>query len=73
MTAIRETFEETGLLMAKSREGAYPAETVLDQARKAVHSQQLSFNEFLSKYELDADTSGLLPFSQWITPVTSPK
>jgi 8-oxo-dGTP pyrophosphatase MutT (NUDIX family) len=73
MTAIRETFEEAGLLIASSSKGIHPTESVLDEARKAVHAQKMTFGSFLSNNGLEADTSKLLPFSQWITPVTAPK
>ncbi|KAF7322417.1 Nudix hydrolase domain-containing protein [Mycena chlorophos] len=69
-TAIRETFEEAGLLFA-SRSGsgsAFPDNATLDEARKAIHANQTPWKEFLGKYQLKADTAALLPFTQWITP-----
>ncbi|KAI0032825.1 NUDIX hydrolase domain-like protein [Vararia minispora EC-137] len=71
-TAIRETFEETGLLLASSRrEGASPIplpDETLDSARAAVHSNTLSLLKFLENHELKPDVELLLPLTQWITP-----
>ena len=72
MTAIRETFEESGLLLAFSRSSAPPLlETVLDEARHKIHQQKLLFPCFLQSKNIEADVDSLLPFTQWITPVGS--
>ncbi|KAL0568076.1 hypothetical protein V5O48_013920 [Marasmius crinis-equi] len=75
ITAIRETFEESGLLIASptSSHGALPPDSVLDEARHAVHSQKTLFREFLDKHSLKPDTDSLMPFTQWITPVGAPR
>ncbi|KAK1220409.1 hypothetical protein PQX77_016839 [Marasmius sp. AFHP31] len=75
MTAIRETFEESGLLIAtpKSRDGRLPTDSVLDEARHAIHSQKVLFRTFLDKHGLKADADSLMPFTQWITPVGAPR
>jgi hypothetical protein len=70
MTAIRETFEESGLLLASSPSSASPPlEAILDEARHAIHQQKLLFQNFLQSENLKADVESLLPFTQWITPV----
>lgn len=73
LTAIRETFEETGLLLASSKNGRTPSDDVLDRARDAVHSQKLLFRDFLSQHALTADRHSLMPFTQWITPPNQPR
>ncbi|KAJ8456978.1 hypothetical protein ONZ45_g18503 [Pleurotus djamor] len=73
ITAIRETFEESGLLLARSASGTTPTDAILDEARFAIHSRKASFNTFLQKHNLEADVSALLPFTQWITPVGPPR
>ncbi|KAG5220473.1 nudix family protein [Salix suchowensis] len=73
ITAIRETFEESGLLLAHSKKGASPSNAVLDEARHAIHSQKTAFNSFLQEHQLEPDTSALLPFTRWITPVGPPR
>ncbi|KAI5119954.1 hypothetical protein M0805_002143 [Coniferiporia weirii] len=75
ITAIRETFEETGILLAsRTQPGSTGlANTELDEARKAIHSQGLLFTEFLSKNELVPDTKSLLSFTEWVTPPQVPR
>ncbi|KAF7799542.1 hypothetical protein EIP86_010779 [Pleurotus ostreatoroseus] len=73
MTAIRETFEEAGLLLASPRSGNSPSDAVLDAARERVHSQRQLFQDFLSDNNMVADISALLPFTQWITPPNVPR
>ncbi|KZV65426.1 hypothetical protein PENSPDRAFT_655802 [Peniophora sp. CONT] len=71
MTAIRETFEESGLLLASP--SASISNEVLDTARHAIHSGKSLFQDFLSENALTADVSSLLPFTQWITPLGPPR
>ena len=75
MTAIRETFEESGLLLAYSPSSApLPlGEVVLEEVRKEIHQQRLHFQSFLQSKNLEANVGSLLPFTQWITPVGQPR
>lgn len=76
ITAIRETFEETGVLLASIAPGYKGAELtdhVYDEARKAIHSGKILFTEFLSENGLIADVHSLLPFSTWVTPPQAPR
>ncbi|KAF9482816.1 hypothetical protein BDN70DRAFT_874629 [Pholiota conissans] len=74
LTAIRETFEESGLLLAfPISSGPPPSDAVLDEARHAIHQQKLLFQDFLQSCNLKADINSLLPFTQWITPVGPPR
>ena len=72
MTAIRETFEESGLLIAVNSP-TLVADDVLDSERKSIHAQDKNFQTFLSEQHLTADTSSLLPFTTWVTPVSVPR
>ncbi|KAL1744359.1 hypothetical protein HDZ31DRAFT_38888 [Schizophyllum fasciatum] len=72
MTAIRETFEESGILLASPR-SAIPSPSTLETARRAIHAQRMRFSEFLAGEGLAADVESLLPFTQWITPVEQPR
>lgn len=72
MTAIRETFEETGLLLASSKSTPL-SEEVLDIARNSVHAQKLGFPDFLVEHGLHLPRDALLPFTRWTTPPTMPK
>lgn len=75
MTAIRETFEESGLLIASpsSNSSSFPSDSVLDEARFAVHDQKKLFVDFLNEHGLKANTESLHRFTSWITPVGPPK
>ncbi|OBZ69108.1 putative nudix hydrolase 7 [Grifola frondosa] len=74
ITAIREVFEETGLLLASSTgSNATPSDAQLDEARESIHAQKQLFQDFLSRFHMEADVGSLLPFTQWITPVTVPR
>ena len=85
MTAIRETFEETGLLLASAtseskksellQSQSHPSlslsEAALDAARESVHTGRTLFRDFLKQHALSADVKALLPFTEWITPFGS--
>lgn len=73
MTAIRETFEETGLLLASSTSKAPPSDTALGASRESVHTGRTLFRDFLRYHALSADVKALLPFTEWITPRGSPR
>lgn len=73
MTAVRETFEESGLLIASSNDSSRLENSVLDEARKSIHAQQTNFSSFLDENHLKADIDSLLPFTTWVTPVTAPR
>ena len=78
--AIRELFEESGVLLA--RESSAPDQPLLslDQetrlaGRNDVHGGKLSFRDWLKKQSETAvlDTESLIPFTHWITPTNVPK
>jgi 8-oxo-dGTP pyrophosphatase MutT (NUDIX family) len=71
-TAIRETFEETGILLAQAESGNGPTGELLDEARRLIHSGKMSFPEFLRQNSL-ALRNDLYPFTQWITPRRVPR
>jgi len=67
-TAIRETFEEAGLLLALSDTPSTSLDIDFTQARKDVHGGQTTFSTFLTNNNLRADLGALLPFTTWVTP-----
>lgn len=73
MTAIRETFEETGLLLASSTSRPLPSDAVLDASRESIHTGVTLFRDFSKQYALSVDLKALLPFTEWITPLGSPR
>jgi len=73
--AARETFEETGVLVARDEAGAYA--TLADEAYSAtsrddVLAGTLPFDNVLSASGLTISLGDLIYFSHWITPETSP-
>jgi len=75
ITAIRETFEETGILLASPplSDSSVISQSEWDQARQALHTGTLPFTEFLNKHGLEPDANSLLPFTQWTTPKNIPR
>jgi 8-oxo-dGTP pyrophosphatase MutT (NUDIX family) len=67
--AIRELFEESGVLLAKHN----LSEKELDAARAALNSGGLAWDVFVAKSDLTLHYDRLHYFSFWITPVGSPK
>ena len=76
MCAIRECFEESGILLARNngfgRLIEVP-EAEREEGRKAIHSNESLFPEWLSKKGGRADIDGLIPFTRWVTPTNVPK
>ena len=75
--AIRETFEEAGLLLARER----GSETLLTGDQLVALMKRLttklgrspSFNELATQGGIELATDLLVPFAHWITPVIRPK
>jgi 8-oxo-dGTP pyrophosphatase MutT (NUDIX family) len=70
--AVRETFEESGVLLA----GPSPAELVQDSAIQDQHALlagTLSFGDLLSRRGLALRADLLTPWARWITPEISPR
>ncbi|KAF2006317.1 hypothetical protein P154DRAFT_529989 [Amniculicola lignicola CBS 123094] len=77
MAAIRETFEECGILLATSKKTGKLFTDVSDEereeGRRAVHGGTVKFGELLERWEALPNTEGLIPFTRWITPPNVPK
>nr|POE99471.1 putative nudix hydrolase 7 [Quercus suber] len=76
MAAIRETFEESGILLARNN-GFGRLLEVPDAERAAgrnlVHADGAAFPTWLAQKGGRADVDGLLPFTRWLTPPTVPR
>ncbi|KAM0278490.1 hypothetical protein ACHAQH_005157 [Verticillium albo-atrum] len=77
--AIRECFEETGILLAR-RKGAKDDAALVslptgerDAARKQIHGNHLRFSDWAEKVGGVPDVEGLIPFTRWVTPTNVPK
>ncbi|WP_052809678.1 NUDIX hydrolase [Streptomonospora alba] len=69
--AVRETFEESGVLMAGPPSGGVVADTRgedWEADREALVGRSLSFTEFLRKRDLVLRSDLLRAWSRWITP-----
>jgi 8-oxo-dGTP pyrophosphatase MutT (NUDIX family) len=77
--ALRELFEESGILLAKERAGSPQLlsipQAASEQGRKVVHSGRTPFQDWLHEQSPNTvlDTEGLIPFSHWITPPNIPR
>lgn len=71
--AVRETFEETGTLLAEDRDGAPVADSSRYHAqRKALESKELAFSDFLHSEDLGVRSDLLRPWGNWVTPEAFP-
>lgn len=77
MAAVREVFEETGVLLARTNEGAAPPdahdEPSIGEAREALLSDQATLLDVLAASELRVDLTGVVYIAHWITPVVEPR
>jgi 8-oxo-dGTP pyrophosphatase MutT (NUDIX family) len=79
VAAVRETFEESGILLANARDGlpldsANPAALVRRSAcRGGLRSRSLSLADIARYEKLHYALDRLLPYSRWITPAVEPR
>ncbi|MEE4544702.1 NUDIX hydrolase [Streptomyces sp. V4-01] len=69
--AVRETFEESGVLLAGPDDGTVVADTTgadWEADRKALVAHELGFADFLARRELALRSDLLAPWARWITP-----
>ena len=78
IAALRELFEEAGVLLARTAAGL-PIDAKgsdprrLAEERVAVRGGALSFADFLAEHDWYADANALTLFSHWITPPSEPR
>lgn len=78
VAAIRECFEESGLLLAHRRDGRPLAATATDRARLATWRRRLADRDaglldLVREEGLIVHLDAILPFAHWITPANEPK
>ena len=72
--AIRELFEETGILLAKDPSGDWPSDvSAFAEFRTKVDRGEIGWPAFLSEHNLCMAVDALHYFAWWITPEVSPK
>ncbi|KAK3341895.1 hypothetical protein B0T25DRAFT_511354 [Lasiosphaeria hispida] len=76
LAAVRETFEESGIVLACQRDGSGPLHlpsSVIEAGRKEVQASRIRFPDWLATVGGIPDTASLTPFTRWITPLNMPK
>jgi 8-oxo-dGTP pyrophosphatase MutT (NUDIX family) len=79
MAAVRETFEEAGILLALHRENETPlyidstAEPRFDAYRDQLNAGELDLKSILEQEDLLADVGQMHYIARWITPLGSPR
>jgi 8-oxo-dGTP pyrophosphatase MutT (NUDIX family) len=74
VTAIREAFEEVGVLLARDRTGKFVSQERLREERKAMLSGEVSFRELVEGLDLRLATDRMRYFGHRLTPrKVSPK
>jgi 8-oxo-dGTP pyrophosphatase MutT (NUDIX family) len=74
--AVRETFEESGVLLAGPTEGTVVEDTTgedWETDRERLEARELSFTEFLDRRGLKLRTDLLRLWGSWVTPVFEPR
>ena len=75
--AIREVFEETGVLLARDAEGEWARDTTSDDAmeawRQKLMSNEATLADVMEALELKIDLDDVVYFAHWITPVVEPR
>jgi len=70
--ALRETFEETGLLLTTAPPPASVGETA--EVQKRVHAGSMEFGEWVRSWDGNlVEQQDMLPMTTWITPPGAPK
>ena len=72
IAAIRELFEEAGVLLAEARDGGLASRSV-SQARTALVGGDASFAQIVLDLDLRLRTDLLTPLSRWVTPPILPR
>ncbi|KAL8690160.1 MAG: hypothetical protein Q9224_004473 [Gallowayella concinna] len=77
MGAIRECFEESGILLARNLDQPSSLlrldEAERDAGRKAVHNKDVDFHRWVREKGGVPDIEALYPFTRWLTPANIPK
>jgi 8-oxo-dGTP pyrophosphatase MutT (NUDIX family) len=74
IAAIREVFEEAGILLARRRDGQpMSGEACPMEVRRAVDKGETRFIDVVSSLDAYLDLDALTVFARWITPVVVPK
>lgn len=73
IAALREAYEEAGVLLARDADGAFYAGEAAKDIRAAVADDHMAFIDVVADLGLRLDLSALTVFARWITPRLMPK
>ena len=76
VAAIRETFEEVGILFAKHADGGWPRPELLAalaEERQRLARGEAAFPALLARYRLRPAVEALTAFAHWVTPPDRPR
>jgi 8-oxo-dGTP pyrophosphatase MutT (NUDIX family) len=78
VAAVRESFEEAGVMLARSRATGAPLDPDVARGRLAADRRRLlagtlSFPDVLDAHDAALDLDALVPFARWITPPGAPR
>ncbi|WBX82999.1 NUDIX hydrolase [Sphingosinicella microcystinivorans] len=65
VAAVRESFEEAGVLLTR---GPGIAERDFIEAQPAIAARALAFSDFLTRHDQQIDLDVLVPFARWVPP-----
>ncbi len=74
IAALREAFEESGVLLARDADGVpWKAVETAAASREAIATGELPFIELVRSLGVQLDLEAMAPFARWITPRMMPK
>jgi len=74
IAALREAFEESGVLLARDRDGIpWRAVETAAASREKIARGELAFLELVRSQKVQLDLEAMAPFARWITPPMMPK
>lgn len=79
IACLREVFEESGLLLARTQSGDYIKLTDdvtrerFAEHRRALNAQEITFREIIARENLRLDLTSLEYYSHWVTPIGPPR
>ncbi len=75
VAAVRETFEEAGILLVRGDGAApaLPADLAVTRARMAARDGAYDWREWLARHELVLDLDAMAMWSWWLTPQGEPR
>jgi 8-oxo-dGTP pyrophosphatase MutT (NUDIX family) len=72
-TGVRETFEETGVLLARPNGTGFDiADDVLERERARTLDRDTTITDVLDRLDLAVSAADLKPWARWVTPAVSP-